>query len=60
MTLEHIRAFRRAAMDRGDHYGDSLCNQALHPDVSESALQNLITAIVTYEDLRERVLRGEA
>lgn len=60
MTPEQIRAILRAAMDRGDTHAVSLCNRALRPGVPARDLQELVAEISTREDLRERVLRGEA
>lgn len=60
MSTEQIRNFRRAAMDRGDHHGVSLCNQALQADVTSSEFHDLTAKIGALEGLREKVLRGEA
>jgi hypothetical protein len=60
MTAEQLRAHRRTLMDRGDHHGVQLCNQALCPATSTAGLQNLLAILTAAEDLRESVLRGEA
>lgn len=58
MTIDQLRTARRAAMNRGDHYGVSLCNRALSATGAERA--HLESTLLAREDLRERVLRGEA
>lgn len=60
MTPEQLRAHRRALMDRGDHHGVCLCNQALAPSVSADDLYNLVALITARKDLRESVLQGES
>lgn len=57
MTLEQLRTLRLAAMNRGDYYAVNLCNRALR---QMQDLHDLVTEIAAREDLRERVLRGEA
>jgi len=60
MTDEQLRAVRRSAMDRGDHFGVSLCNRALDVGASAPERGRLAAEILAREDLRDRVLGGEA
>lgn len=58
LTNEQLLQFRRAAMERCDHYALCLCNRALRAE--GSARSELVASILAHEDLRESVLRGEA
>jgi hypothetical protein len=57
MTLGQLRTHLRAAMNRGDHHGVSLCNRTLRLGVGHEQARDLHELIAAREDLRQRDVR---